>query len=82
MRILNLIAISTVILLTGCGTYGEPLMLSSYYRAKDPCITTHYKGDSPEARASQVPSWCGGSRRGPGYVYDRDGVWRAYVNQK
>lgn len=79
---MKLLLLALPILLTGCGTYGEPLLLSSYYRWKDPCITTQYPGDTPEARAKHVPEYCGGSRRGPGYIYTRDGQWQAYISQK
>lgn len=53
MRILNIIVISTVLPLSGCGT------VAAFYDAQDPCISTKYSGATPEARAAQMPRWCG-----------------------
>lgn len=43
----TLLALLTSLTLTGCGTYGEPLLLANIFDANDPC-----------QRAS-MPSWCG-----------------------
>ena len=43
------------VLMTGCGTYGEPLFLSRMYDSADPCQAQNHKGKPPE--------WCGASSR-------------------
>lgn len=53
MKIVNIIVISTILPLTGCGT------MAAFYDAQDPCISTKYSGATPEARAAQMPRWCG-----------------------
>ena len=78
----KILLLASTLALTGCGTYGEPLILSKLYTYQDPCITTKYSGTTPEQRASQMPSYCGGSSRGAGYIYDRNGVWQGRITQK
>ena len=51
MRILATLAVASI--LTGCGTYGEPLILAAWYDSRDPCQSQNYK--------TAPPSFCGAS---------------------
>lgn len=56
MKVLTLLL---TLILTGCGTYGEPLIISKVFYSYDPCLTTNYVGNTPDERAKQVPNFCG-----------------------
>jgi hypothetical protein len=45
----TVIALITALTLTGCGTYGEPLLLAQMFDRNDPC------------QRSPMPQWCGAS---------------------
>jgi len=51
MRTLATLAVAGI--LSGCGTYGEPLLLARYYDSRDPCQSQNYN--------IKPPSFCGAS---------------------
>ena len=57
----------SMLALTGCGTYGEPLILSKWYDYNDPCQS---KGQANY----QYPAFCGAGTASSGAVVrDRQG---------
>ena len=64
------VILATAILLTGCGTYGEPLILSRWYDSQDPCQLKNNGG--------QYPSFCGATSGRP-TVYDNRGRPVGYI---
>lgn len=59
---MKLIILLTTVLLTGCGTYGEPLFLSAMYNAGDHCQRANWPNGIE-------PRYCGGARGAGGAVY-------------
>ena len=51
----------TILLLTGCGTYGEPLLLARMFDSADPCQLRNNAGN--------YPSFCGAGQRGRTTIY-------------
>lgn len=56
--------ILAALVLTGCGTYGEPLLLSRIYDRADPC-------QSQNAVDGKTPNWCGASGNQNLYINGR-----------
>ena len=61
------------LMLTGCGTYGEPLILARWYDSRDPCQQQNY-GKNPQ------PSFCGASQ-GRVYIYPKNGAAVGYIQK-
>lgn len=69
MRIIVLVMALTV---TGCGTYGEPLILSSFYDRQDPCQLKNNQG--------RYPRFCGATS-GRETIYTQRGEPIGYVQK-
>jgi len=86
MKLVLLIVISIV--LTGCGTYGEPLLLAQMYDRQDPCQSRNWKENGghmdlsnvPRGAQSGYPDFCGaGGSRTRTYIYDANGRVLGYT---
>ena len=53
--------LAVAVILTGCGTYGEPLMLARFYDRQDPCQLQNNGGN--------YPSFCGAGGKGRTTIY-------------
>ena len=58
----------TSCILTGCGAYGEPLLLARIYDNNDPCQPQNIRGATAKERAANMPSFCGASSNRQ-YIY-------------
>lgn len=63
----RLLLIITASVLTGCGTYGEPLWLAAIYNSNDPCQTGK-------------ANYCGASSNRV-YIYNNSGQQSGYVKR-
>jgi hypothetical protein len=70
MRTIATLAVAVI--LTGCGTYGEPLLLARMYDAQDPCQFKNNGG--------KIPSWCGASA-GRTTIYSNKGAPLGYIKK-
>lgn len=57
----KILVIITACILTGCGTYGEPLLLARMFDSADPCQLKNNGGN--------YPSFCGAGGRGRTTIY-------------
>ena len=71
MRTIATLAVAVI--LSGCGTYGEPLLLARWYDSRDPCQKQNY-GTAPQ------PSFCGATS-GRTYIYPKNGPAVGYVGK-
>ena len=60
--------------LVGCGTYGEPLLLSALFDSQDPCQTRN-RGPN-----YQQPSYCGAANYRT-YIYNNNGYPVGFVKR-
>ena len=58
---------------SGCGTYGEPKLLSAWYDSQDPCQRKNNGG--------KYPSFCGASNN-RAYIYDNTNQPIGYTTNK
>jgi hypothetical protein len=70
MRTIATLAVAVI--LSGCGTYGEPLLLARIYDAQDPCQVKNNGG--------KYPSWCGATS-GRQTIYTNRGAPVGYVQK-
>jgi hypothetical protein len=70
--------LAVAIILTGCGTYGEPLLLARFYDSQDPCQLQNIRGTTLDEKVANMPSWCGASS-GRKYIYNNQGARMGYI---
>jgi hypothetical protein len=51
--------LAVAIILTGCGTHGEPLLLARMYDNNDPCQLQNLRGKTMNEKVANMPSFCG-----------------------
>ena len=69
-----LVSVCLLAVLSGCGTYGEPLLLSAMFDSQDPCQSRNRGADY------QKPNWCGASAN-RAYIYNRQAYPVGYVQR-
>jgi len=67
-----LVVVLASLVLTGCGAYGEPLLLSAFYDRNDPCqgITEQRARELNRPAGYRAPEWCGAARPTQAYIRD------------
>ena len=60
-KIITVTVITCCLMITGCGHYGEPVLLARWFDAQDPCQRT------------PVPDYCGGYVTDRGQITDPTG---------
>jgi len=71
----GLAVISVVLTLTGCGTYGEPLLLAAMFDNADHCQQQNWHRNGGKA-----PEYCGASRN-RAYIYTPQGNQIGYTKK-
>jgi hypothetical protein len=72
MKLLTLALVSSLAL-SGCGTYGEPLILARWYDSRDPCQQQNWRNGAP-------PNFCGATA-GRTYIYPKNGPAVGYIGK-
>ena len=69
----KIMILATAFTLTGCGTYGEPLLLAAWYDSRDPCQKQNYGNNPP-------PNFCGATS-GRTWIYPKNGPAIGYISK-
>jgi len=70
---MKLFILAFAITLSGCGTYGEPLILAQWYDSRDSCQKQNWRNGAP-------PNFCGATS-GRTYIYPKNGAPIGYIGK-
>jgi hypothetical protein len=65
--VFKFLLVASTLVLTGCST------VANFYDSQDPCVTTKYAGSTPQARAANMPRYCGTASNYGTVYHFRDG---------